>query len=118
MRRGVVFRKGKLTAVAGAIVLAIMPSLADVYFFVGAKGASWQDGWWELVWSEWSRTVVERRGRVYLADGRFCPTECANGTKVWLCRHIDDTVSVVLNKPEHGVRPTILFSNNPRVRKT
>ena len=76
-----------------------------------------QDGWWELVWSEWSRTVVGRRGRVSLADGRFCPTECANGTKVWLCRHIDDTVSVVLNKPEHGVRPTILFSNNPKVRK-
>ena len=76
-----------------------------------------QDGWWELVWSEWSRAVVGRRGRVPLADGRFCPTECANGTKVWLCRHIDDTVSVVLNKPEHGVRPTILFSNNPKVRK-
>ncbi len=77
-----------------------------------------QDGWWELVWSEWSRTVVGRRGRVSLANGRFCPTECANGMKVWLCQHIDDTVSVVLNKPEHGVRPTILFSNNPRVRKT
>ena len=76
-----------------------------------------QDGWWELVWSEWSRTVVGRRGRVSLADGRFCPTECANGMKVWLCQHIDDTVSVVLNKPEHGVRPTILFSNNPKVRK-
>ena len=77
-----------------------------------------QDGWWELVWSEWSRTVVGRRGRVSLADGRFCPTECANGTKVWLCRHVDDTLSIVLNKPEHGVRPSILFSNNPRVRKT
>ena len=75
-----------------------------------------QDGWWELVWSEWSRTVVGRRGRVSLTDGRFCPTECANGTKVWLCRHIDGTLSIVLNKPEHGVRPTILFSNNPKVR--
>ena len=77
-----------------------------------------QDGWWELVWSEWSRTVVGRRGRVSLADGRFCPTECANGTKVWLCRHIDGTLSIVLNKPEHGVRPSILFSNNQKVRKT
>ena len=77
-----------------------------------------QDGWWELVWSEWSRTVVGRRGRVSLADGRFCPTECANGTKVWLCRRIDGTLSIVLNKPEHGVRPSILFSNNPKVRKT
>ena len=77
-----------------------------------------QDGWWELVWSEWSRTVVGRRGRVSLADGRFCPTECANGTKVWLCRHMDGTLSIVLNKPEHGVRPSILFSNNPKERKT
>ena len=77
-----------------------------------------QDGWWELVWSEWSRTVVGRRGRVSLADGRFCPTECANGTKAWLCRHIDGTLSIVLNKPEHGVRPSILFSNNPKERKT
>ena len=77
-----------------------------------------QDGWWELVWSEWSRTVVGRHGRVPLADGRFCPTECANGTKVWLCRHMDGTLSIVLNKPEHGVRPSILFSNNPKVRKT
>lgn len=76
-----------------------------------------QDGWWELVWPEWSRTVVGRRGRAPLADGRFCPTECANGTKVWLCRHMDDTLSIVLDKPEHGVRPSILFSNNPRVGK-
>ena len=76
-----------------------------------------QDGWWELVWSEWSRTTVGLRGRVPV-DGRFCPTECANGTRVWLCRHIDGTVSVVLNKPDHGVRPIILFSNNPRVRKS
>ena len=76
-----------------------------------------QDGWWELVWSEWSRATVGQRGRVPV-DGRFCPTECANGTRVWLCRHIDETVSVVLNKPGHGVRPTILFSNNPKVRRS
>ena len=76
-----------------------------------------QDGWWELVWSEWSRATVGLRGRVPL-DGRFCPTECASGTRVWLCRHIDGTASVVLNKPEHGVRPVILFSNNPRVRRS
>ena len=75
-----------------------------------------QDGWWELVWSEWSRVTVGLRGRVLL-DGRFCPTECASGTRVWLCRHIDGTVSVVLNKPERRERPVILFSNNPRVRK-
>ena len=75
-----------------------------------------QDGWWELVWSEWTRAVVGPRGRILL-DGRFCPTECANGTKVWLCHHIDGTLSAVLKKPEHDVRPVILFSNNPKVRK-
>ena len=74
-----------------------------------------QDGGWELVWSEWSRATVGPRGRVTV-DGRFCPTECANGTKVWLCRHVDDMVSVVLNKPEHGRRPVSLFSNNPKAR--
>lgn len=75
-----------------------------------------QDGWWELVWSEWTRAVVGSRGRISV-DGRFCPTECANGTKVWLCRHIDGTLSAVLKKPERDVRPVILFSNNPKVRK-
>ena len=74
-----------------------------------------QDGWWELVWSEWSRVTVGLRGRVPV-DGRFCPTECANGTRVWLCRHVDGTFSVVFNKPTHEARPAILFSNNPRVR--
>ena len=74
-----------------------------------------QDGRWELVWSEWSRATVGLRGRVPV-DGRFCPTECANGTRVWLCRHVDGTSSVVLNKPTHDARPVILFSNNPKVR--
>jgi len=42
-----------------------------------------------------------------------------NGTtspKVWLCHHVDGTLSAVLKKPEHGVRPVVLFSNNPKVR--
>lgn len=71
-----------------------------------------RDGWWELVWSEWTRATVGPRGRVAV-DNRFCPTQCANGTKVWLCRHPDGAVSVVLNKPEHGVHPVILFTNHP-----
>jgi len=75
-----------------------------------------QDGWWEFVWSDWSRATVGLRGRVQV-DGRFCPTECANGTRVWLCRHMDGTVSVLLNKPTHEAGPVILFSNNPKVRK-
>lgn len=74
-----------------------------------------QDGWWELIWSEWSRVTVGPRGRIFV-DGLHHPTECANGTKVWLCRHIDGSLSAVLKKPEHGVSPIILFSNNPRVR--
>lgn len=73
------------------------------------------DGWWDLVWAEWSRATVGSRGRVYV-DDKFCPTECANGTKVWLCRHVDGTFSVVHNKPEHGKRPIIHFSNNPKLR--
>ena len=68
-----------------------------------------RDGWWELVWSEWPRTLVGPRARVVLGD-RHLPTQCANGTKVWLCRHPCGAVSVVLNKPSHG---TILFTAHP-----
>lgn len=74
------------------------------------------DGWWELVWAEWKRTTVGPRGRVLQGNILF-PTECANGTKVWLCSHVDGTHSVVLNKPDHDVRPVILFTNNPRIRR-
>ena len=74
-----------------------------------------KDGLRELVWSEWSRVVVGSRGRICV-DGRFCRTELANGMKVCLCRHIDGALSAVLKKPEHDVRPVILFSNNPKVR--
>ena len=73
------------------------------------------DGWWEFVWSEWSRITVGPRGRIPFGC-HFFPTECANGTRVWLCHHIDGSTSVVMRKPERGVRPVILFSNNPRVR--
>ena len=40
-------------------------------------------------------------------DGVLCTTECANGTRVWTCRHIDGTVSLVLNKPERGTAPKV-----------
>ena len=74
------------------------------------------DGWWELVWSEWLRAIVGPRGRIPFG-GHFYPTECASGTRIWLCHHIDGSMSAVLRKPDHGVRPVILFSNNPRVWK-
>lgn len=76
------------------------------------------DGWWELVWSQWSRAMVGRRGRIPLEGGRFCSTECANGTWVWLCRHVDGSVSAVLNKPSHEEGPRVVFSSNPHVNRS
>lgn len=76
-----------------------------------------RDGWWELVWSEWTRVVVGPRGRVALGD-RFLPTRCANGTRVWLCRHPCGAVTLVQNKPEHGLHPVILFTNHPNLLRT
>lgn len=75
-----------------------------------------RDGWWELVWSECKGSMVGPRGRLEV-DGILCPTECANGTRVWICRHLDGTVSLVLNKPEKGTAPRVVFSNNPRVNR-
>ena len=76
-----------------------------------------RDGWWPLVWAEWTRTVVGPRGRVLIGPG-YCPTSCAVGTKVWLCRHPCGSVSVVLNKPGHGLHPVILFSNHPSLGRS
>lgn len=75
-----------------------------------------EDGWWEFVWSFWSRTTVGSRGRVYLED-KFFPTECKPGTKVWLYQHLNGTHSVLKNLPTHESGPVILFTNNPNVRK-
>ncbi len=74
-----------------------------------------RDGWWELIWSEWKRVTIGRRGRVLVGD-MLCKTECANGTKAWCCRHLDGTISLVMNKPEKEHGPKIVFSNNPKVR--
>ena len=76
-----------------------------------------QDGWWELVWSEWKGSTIGPRGRL-LVDGFLCSTECANGTRVWICRHLDGTVSLVLNKPEKGTSPKVVFTNNPKVYRS
>lgn len=76
-----------------------------------------QDGWWELIWSEWKGSMIGPRGRL-LVDGFLCTTQCANGTRVWICRHIDGTVSLVLNKPEKGVPPKVVFTNNPKVYRS
>ena len=58
------------------------------------------DGWWELVWAQWSGIVIGPGGKA-VVDGMWCPTGCANGTCCWLCRHVDGSFSIVLNKPEH-----------------
>ena len=66
--------------------------------------------------SEWKGSMIGPRGRLEV-DGILCPTECANGTRVRICRHLDGTVSLVLNKPEKGTAPKVVFSNNPRVNR-
>ncbi len=73
-----------------------------------------QDGWWELVWSEWKGAMIGPRGKL-IVNGILCSTECANGTRVWICHHVDGTISLVLNKPEKGTSPKVVFTNNPRV---
>ena len=75
-----------------------------------------RDGWWELVWAEWTRATIGRRGRLPV-DGILCPTECANGTRVWVCRHVDGTISLVVNKPDLNTVPQVVFTNNPRVNR-
>lgn len=72
------------------------------------------DGWWELVWSVWSGIQVGPRGRVNV-DNHVCPTECANGTWVYLCRHVDGSFSLVLKKPVHGERPIVLYTTNAHI---
>ena len=73
------------------------------------------DGWWELVWAQWGGIVVGPGGKA-VVDGMWCSTGCPNGTRGWLCRHVDGSFSIVQNKPEHGIRPKVVFSTNPRVR--
>ena len=75
------------------------------------------DGWWELIWSEWKGMLIGPRGRLVVGD-TLCTTECANGTRVWCCHHLDGTISLVMNKPEKGTGPKIVFTNNPKIRKS
>ena len=66
-------------------------------------------------WSEWKGMVIGPWGRLVVGD-TLCTTECANGTRAWCCHHLDGTVTLVMNKPEKGCGPKIIFSNNPNVR--
>ena len=71
----------------------------------------------ELVWAEWSRATVGPRGKVFV-DGVLCPTECANGTRVWVCRHVDSRISFVFNKPDLLGDMQMVFMINPRVKRS
>lgn len=75
------------------------------------------DGWWELVWATRTGIVIGPRGRV-LVDGRWCPTECPNGTRAFLYRHVDGSMSIALNKPTHSEPPKVVFTTNPRVLRS
>lgn len=75
-----------------------------------------RDGWWELVWSEWSKGMIGPRGRL-VVDNVLCTTECPNGTRTWICRHVNGSLSLCLNKPEHGVPPKVVFTTNPNLLK-
>lgn len=67
------------------------------------------DKWWHFVWSEWSSLRIGLRGRVDV-DGITCPTQCANGTRAYLCRHVDGSFSILLGKPSRETKPVVLFS--------
>ena len=54
-----------------------------------------QDGWWEFVWAEWSSAIVGPSG-VVVVDGIWCRTGRQNGSKVFLCRHVAGTFSLLL----------------------
>ena len=72
------------------------------------------DGWWELVWSMRKGVVIGPRGKI-LVDGQWCPTACPNGTRAFLYRHIDGTISIAINKPSHAEFPKVVFTTNPRI---
>ena len=46
------------------------------------------------------------------------PLEDVNGTRVWVCRHVDGTISLVLNKPDLSTAPQVVFTTNPRVKRS
>ena len=74
-----------------------------------------KDGWWELVWSTRSGVVIGPRGKVEV-DGFRCPTGCPNGTRAFLYRHVDGSVSIALNKPSKKEPPKVVFTTNKRMR--
>jgi len=72
------------------------------------------DGWWELVWATRTGIIIGPRGRAIVGSCRY-PTECPNGTRAFLYRHVDGTISIALNKPSHNEHPKVVFTTNTRL---
>ena len=56
--------------------------------FGGDHAEPWPDEEQRFLWRVLSPCGEAKRYSYAFADGRFCPTERANGTKVWLERHL------------------------------
>ena len=65
-----------------------------------------QDNWWPIVWSQWRLATVATNGRVYYDPDHYVKVrDCARGTKVCLCCHIDGTHTVIPHKPTDLRKP-------------
>ena len=71
-----------------------------------------KDPWWEYVWSDWISATVGPRGKVAFGNLSL-PTQAKNGTRVWICVHVDNSFSVLANKPMSSKYPVVLFSSKP-----
>ncbi|MDX9892605.1 MAG: hypothetical protein RBS29_08935, partial [Bacteroidales bacterium] len=71
-----------------------------------------KDPWWEYVWSDWAPALVGPRGHILIGNPDF-PTQAPNGSKVWVCYHVDNSFSILSNKPSHSSFPSLLFSSKP-----
>jgi transposase InsO family protein len=69
-----------------------------------------KDPWWEYVWSDWAPALVGPRGHILIGNPDF-PTQAPNGSEVWICYHVDNSFSILSNKPSHSSFPSVLFSS-------
>ena len=71
-----------------------------------------KDPWWKYVWSDWISATVGPKGKVAFGNLSL-PTQAKNGTRVWICVHVDNSFSVLANKPMSTKYPIVLFSSKP-----
>jgi transposase InsO family protein len=72
-----------------------------------------KDPWWNYVWALWHSVTVAVGGRVHFGQDTF-PTQAAPGSRAVLCQHLDETVSIIKERPDRQKMPVILFTNRPR----